>query len=553
MKKNMAIGLMAVCLTAAWPAAAWAEPETASGTETVGASQAEEQKSGWIYQAEDNTWRYYGWNGEAVTGRRQIDGDTYFFDEEGVMLTGWVTSGDHVGDDAYTCTSGGMDDSVFYCDTTGRMAHNQWMPAYAPDSLYFEEDGFSGPSEEDDEDGVNWYYFDAGGHVYRDERLEYQGDSFVFDEDGKRLTGWVYEDRRSGSLKYVKVEDTTQDAWSGDLHGDGTYAENDYAHNPQNYLFCDWGSGKVVKNTWITANPPGKDDDEDDRSYYCSKSGHIVTQYKSGFWRESGDWDTHGEAMNENIVADKIWPRKLENRNIGTYAYNGTWPSDEDADGYEGFIFQAADGRYYLCENNGARLDGLFLICKKDTSTKRSFPNGFYDFSDHAAMVTGPRLKTSEDGNESFFYYFAERTSGDNYKGRGVTGVYGGKLYYQGLAVGSDSTERYQLIYIPEIANRDSAATGLFLVDAEGNVKTGSASHINKKGIESGGKIYHDYGSFSYRVCKPSRGDGKNGYDIYYIDKDQFDEDDPLNDYHKRGERLGEDDAVCIYMKEAEE
>lgn len=552
MRKMMTALLMAGSMAAACPVCVWAEPETAAEeTMTEETAAASQIINDWEYRAEGNIWYYHGRDGRTVTGRQSIDGDTYFFDADGKMLTGWVDSGDHTGDGASRCSSGGMDDSVYFCDTTGRMAHSQWMPAYAPDSPYW--DGFSGPTEEIDDEGVNWYYFDARGHAYRDEKVEYQGDEYVFDEDGKRLTGWVYEDRRSGEKKYVEVTDETADAQSGDIHNDGTYAENDYAHNPQNYLFCDYGSGKVVKGAWITAKPPGKDEDEDDRSFYCGKNGYIVTQYRYGFWRDAGDWDAHSEAINSAIAADKIWPRKIENKNIGTYAYNGTWASDEGADGYEGFIFKADDGRYYLCENNGARLDGLFLICKKDESTKNSFPNGFYDFSDHAALVTGPRTKTSEDGNETFFYYFSEKTNDTDYKGRGVTGVYGGKLYYQGLAVGSDSTERYQLIYIPEIANRSSDATGLFLVDAEGNVKTGSASRINKRGIETGGKKYSDYGSIAYRVCKPERGGGKYGYDIYRIDKDDDDDDDVNNDYNRQGVRLGADDAVCMYMKEAEE
>ncbi len=47
-------------------------------------------------------------------------------------------------------------------------------------------------------------------------------------------------------------------------------------------------------------------------------------------------------------------------------------------------------------------------------------------------------------------------------------------------------------------------------------------------------------------MCKPERGNGKNGYDIYLIDKaDEIDKDP--------GQRLGADDAVYVYLKEAEE
>ena len=212
-----------------------------------------------------------------------------------------------------------------------------------------------------------------------------------------------------------------------------------------------------------------------------------------------------------------------------------------------GFVFKAEDGRYYFCENNGARIDGLFLLMKDQNSVLRRFPNGFYDFSDTAAMVTGPRIKNNGEGKENFYYYFSEKSDDRNFLGRGVTGVYDGKLYYQGLAVGSASTERYELVYIPEIANRDTDATGLFLVDAEGNVKTGSAQRVNSKGIVTGGKKYKDYGDCIYRVCKPQHGNEKNGYDIFQIDKSSEEIEG------EQGVRLGADDAAYIYLKEVEE
>jgi len=539
-----AFGLLLAC-----PFAAQAE-EPAEVTEG-----AKQYRSEWEYRAPENTWYYHGFDGELKTGRQVVDGKTYFFDDDGKMLTGWVSSGDHVGDSADICRSA-IDDSVFYCDTTGMMYQEQWLCSYAPDSPYY--DPFSSPAEEDDED-VHWYYVDARGHVYRNKKLRYEGADYLFDEAGVRLTGWVYEDSRSGEVKYVSVDEDTEDAQSGDLHNDGTYAENDYAHNPQNYLFCDWGSGKVVKDCWITANPPGKDDDEDDRSYYCSSNGHIVTQYRYGFWRESGDWNHYPEELNKLIVADKVYPRKVEDENIGTYAFNGAPGSNKSDNGFEGFIFKADDGRYYICENNGAQLDGLMLVQKKAESTLRKFPNGFYNFADHGAMVYGARTIWNEDTNETFYYYFGEKTSGDDFLGRGVTGVYGGRLYYQGLAVASETTERYALVYIPEIANRSTDATGMFLIDAEGFVKTGSASKINAKGQEKGGKKHVDYGGFVYRVCKPEHGSGKDGYLIYLIDKAEEkakkDKDDPLYDpnYDPSGVLLGAEDAEYLYLKEAEE
>lgn len=525
--------------------------EMVSGENDSAKSASEEEaltlpQAGWSYEAEGNMWQYFSREGQAVTGRQQIDGSIYFFDNEGRMLTGWVSSGDSIGDDAEVYRSGSMDDTVYYCDTTGRMCKEQWMPAYAPDSPYFQV--FSGPTEDADEE-VYWYYFDRKGNVARNKKLEYEGSEYCFDENGKRLSGWVYEEGHNpdgdGERRYVEVTDETEEAWKGDF-GNG-YQENDYAHNPQYYLYCDPGSGKVSKSCWINAKPPGKDESEDDRSFYCGKNGYITVQYRYGAWREDSTWDLEAKELNDAIVADKVRPRKVEEESIGTYAFKGAPGSGEDEDDIEGFIFKAEDERYYICENDGARMDGLMLVMKKENSVLRRFPNGFYDFSDNAAMVTGPRTKTNGEGKDSFYYYFAEKSDDTNFLGRGVTGVFDGKLYYQGLAVASASAERYELVYIPEIANRETDATGLFLVDAEGNVKTGSAQRVNKKGMVTGGTKYRDYGDWIYRVCKPEHGNGKNGYDIFQIDKSS----DGIQG--EQGVRLGADDAAYIYLKEAEE
>ena len=145
-----------------------------------------------------------------------------------------------------------------------------------------------------------------------------------------------------------------------------------------------------------------------------------------------------------------------------------------------------------------------------------------------------------------FHYYFAEESQGDKVKGMGVTGVYGGKLYYQGMAVGAEGDDPYELVYLPQIADRSSEATGLFLVDREGNVKKGTKQKLNKKGVMTGGTKYRMDNGYTYRVCSPSHGREEYGYEIYRIDRD-------LDIDHDPGVRLGAEDAAYIYLKEAEE
>lgn len=492
--------------------------------------------SGWDYRAEENTWYYYGKKGERLTGRQEIDGSTYFFDETGKMLTGWVTCGEGRDEEA-EAYEGPMDEDVYYCETTGVMAAGRWVQTLAPDA------------EEEGETEGSWYYFDSKGRPYRNAKVTYEGKEYIFDQEGKRLTGWVYEQSQKNgvdSLQYIGVDEETEEAQSGDLNGDGSYAERMFAHNPQYYLYCDASSGEVVKEAWVDAIPPGKGEGEDARSFYLDKNGHLVTQYRYGFTREESDWNHYPEELNRAVVADRIWPRKIENEQIGTYRYKGAPGTGTEDDGFEGFIMEAADGRYYLCENNGARLDGLFLIRKKEESSLRKFPNGIYDFADKAAMVFGEETKQNPESGQTYYYYFAEDSKGDKVKGKGVTGVYGGKLYYQGLAVGANGEDPYELVYVPEIADRNPQATGLFLVDREGNVKKGTKQRQNSKGIVTGGTKYKMENGYTYRVCLPANGKGEYGYEIDRIDRD-------LDIDHDPGVRLGADDASYLYLKEVEE
>lgn len=78
-KKNHRKGIMKTVGTAALIACLTASPAYA-GT--------------WVQSEEDQTWTYEEEEGLA-TGWRQIDGTWYYFDENGIMQTGWVRDPDN--------------------------------------------------------------------------------------------------------------------------------------------------------------------------------------------------------------------------------------------------------------------------------------------------------------------------------------------------------------------------------------------------------------------------------------------------------------------------
>ena len=77
-------------------------------------------------------------------------------------------------------------DSIYYVDEEGKMVQDTWIYADAGSVTI---DGF--------EEG--WYYFGADGKGYRRKNSSFKrnigGSIYIFDENGKMLSGWFDEDR----------------------------------------------------------------------------------------------------------------------------------------------------------------------------------------------------------------------------------------------------------------------------------------------------------------------------------------------------------------------
>lgn len=174
-------------------------------------------------------WYYFSSSGKAVTdGWAKIEGKYYYFDEEGVMQTGWV------------------EDDTYYLGDDGSM-RTGWMYLMDPD---VEDDDEFIPYR-DDED-YHWYYFQSSGKKYTpnlgegDYKLyKIDGVYYCFDENGAMQTGWVN---------------------MGD-EADGNF---------ENYRFFQ--ENGAVQTGWYSTTPPEEDDfnldlGEDVEWYYFSSQG----------------------------------------------------------------------------------------------------------------------------------------------------------------------------------------------------------------------------------------------------------------------------------------
>ena len=127
---------------------------------------------------EDETgWRYFTTNGKMYQdGMKEINGEWYYF-EDGIMKTGWME----------------IDDYTYYFRESGARADG-WRWLADPD-----EDNW----------GDYWYYFGNNGKMIAGDDKVIDDKTYIFDKDGRMLTGWVNpEDYTSSGNWNLSSEDT---------------------------------------------------------------------------------------------------------------------------------------------------------------------------------------------------------------------------------------------------------------------------------------------------------------------------------------------------------
>ena len=135
---------------------------------------------------EEEHWFYLKSNGKIQTGKASnINGQTYFFDEEGKMLTGWVAESDN---DAYYSIQGSDDNEdyfvelanvadqgmkAYYCTPEdGHVKKNKWIKLWKPEHAY----------DEDEDNGKKWFYLNKSGEVYIPSESNATGTKYKFEE-----------------------------------------------------------------------------------------------------------------------------------------------------------------------------------------------------------------------------------------------------------------------------------------------------------------------------------------------------------------------------------
>ena len=192
----------------------------------------------------NNVWAYYDGNGNRVRGRRNINGQELFFDQNGIQIKGRVANDNGV---------------IRYFDAnSGEMARNRFVEIEPGVWSYFNNDGaaikgsqnINGQELYFDQNGrqVKGYavrnngkmsYYDTNsGELYRNRFAELNGNWYYFDANGQSVTG---EQTINGQRLYFDNE--------------GKQVKGRLVYNGNRARYYDPNSGEMVVNRSVQVSP----------------------------------------------------------------------------------------------------------------------------------------------------------------------------------------------------------------------------------------------------------------------------------------------------------
>ena len=262
----------------------------------------------WWYQHKDGTY--------TKNDFETISGQTYYFDGNGYMVTGWKE----------------INNKLYFFNASGVMAKNVWQGAY-----YLGSDGVM-LTNAFTPDG---YYVGSDGVYVRNQKVTVDGKVYYLNADGK-----VAKNQWSGDYYLDGNGNVVKNRWVGNYWcgEDGKYVKSSWVDNHKYYVGSNgiyvtnqWvgdyylnGAGLVTKNAWVG-------------SYWCGEDGKYV----------KSSWvDNHKYYVGSNGIY-------VTNQWVGDYYLNGAGLVTKNA--WVGDYWCGSDGKYvknawvgsYWCGEDG--------------------------------------------------------------------------------------------------------------------------------------------------------------------------------------------------------
>lgn len=344
-------------------------------------------------------WYYFDSRGQAVKeGWKKIDDVWYYFDDVGVMQTGWV------------------DENRYYTNESGQMLTG-WQLLDPPEDVSYDEDDEEeyDPFTQADNDGKYWYYFKSNGRKVtpdEDSGNEYgtvriDGDYYCMNSDGAMQYGWKNVEGGSSitSYKYFKSD------------------------------------GKMVTGWYSLAAPRGIDDSSDEIHWYYFNSKGVPKADEDGIPTKDDLLTINGKTYLFNNVGNPVYGlRKVylgeseDESNYTSYyfgeddndcwAHSGKIKVEEDSGEENTYYFTSAGRGFTGIKDNYLYYVGKLQVAQNDKYELINVPG-----KDYAVMVnsSGKVMKSTTVKNSDNIKY-KTNSSGqvieiDGEEVSGVTGI----------------------------------------------------------------------------------------------------------------------------------
>ena len=367
------------------------------------------------YYMQSNGKAYKG-SGDKVS-KKTIDGKQYAFDEDGIMLYGWVDE-----DGTMVNDEDGWADATYYF---GSWEDGSMKTGWQKISVYDNTD-----DEEDDYD--YWFNFKANGKKC----VQLDNGSEDTDATWKNNGKYYHFDTRGVMVyEWYPTQNTTSN-----LHSASNWS---YFNSPED-------GAKVVKGWFKVVGP------NEDTSFKELDSESFASV--DGVKNEDARW-YYNDGREEGLVAGKI--KKIKGK------YYGFRPDDGEKGGamLKGLCALEMDGenivKVYDDDMDADDLDDFLDGVDAGNYTANTYLYYFGNADDEdtdGAMKTG-NVTVNLDGETIQFKF--RNNGGAESRGRGVTGVEKGDYIYKfGKKIKADSEDKYILVY----ASGDINSTGTVTV-----------------------------------------------------------------------------------------
>ena len=316
---------------------AWA-PSASYGLEVLNLyddmlAKANEIKDGWVQ--ENNNWYYYE-NKQKVTGLKDIDGYTYYFDKDGVRQSGFID----------------INKNRYYFDENGKM-HKGWKDI--GDKSYYLDVNTGEMATGFKVLGGKTFYFTNDG-VMSKGFTEIEGKTYYFNDLGRMHKGWLDIEDKSYYLDVNTGEMATGFKVLGGktfyFTNNGVMSKGFTEIGGKTYYFNDLGR---MHKGWL---------DIEDKSYYLDvNTGEMATGFKvlggKTFYFTNDGVMSKGivEIQGENYYFNGLGRMETGWITVG----NNKYYFNENGKMHKGWK-DIGDKSYYLDINNGEMATGFKVL-----------------------------------------------------------------------------------------------------------------------------------------------------------------------------------------------